>query len=101
MAGWASANKYSLIGALRAAAQLIAYELPLVLAAAAVVMQAATLSLVGIVEAQERYWFVFCAAVGFVVFFIAVARRAARGRRSTCRSRTPRSSSAPTPSTPG
>ncbi len=40
MAGWSSANKFSLIGALRAAAQLIAYELPLVLAAAAVVMLA-------------------------------------------------------------
>ena len=53
MAGWASANKFSLIGALRAAAQLIAYELPLILAAAAVVMQASTLSLVGIVEAQQ------------------------------------------------
>jgi NADH-quinone oxidoreductase subunit H len=49
MAGWASANKFSLMGALRAAAQLIAYELPLVLAAASVAMQAATLSLVGIV----------------------------------------------------
>ena len=54
MAGWSSANKFSLIGALRAAAQLIAYELPLVLAAAAVVMQAGTLSLVGIVESQEQ-----------------------------------------------
>ena len=52
MAGWSSANKFSLIGALRAAAQLIAYELPLVIAAAAVVMQAGTLSMVGIVEAQ-------------------------------------------------
>ena len=54
MAGWASANKYSLIGALRAAAQLIAYELPLVLGAAAIVMQAGTLSMIGIVEAQEK-----------------------------------------------
>jgi len=56
MAGWASANKFSLIGALRAAAQLIAYELPLVLGAAAIVMQAETLSMVGIVEAQEKGW---------------------------------------------
>ena len=54
MAGWASANKFSLIGALRAAAQLIAYELPLVLATAAIVMQAGTLSLVGIVAGTER-----------------------------------------------
>jgi len=54
MAGWSSANKYSLIGGLRAAAQLIAYELPLVLAALAVVIQAGTLSLSGIVEAQAN-----------------------------------------------
>jgi NADH-quinone oxidoreductase subunit H len=54
MAGWSSANKYSLIGGLRAAAQLIAYELPLVLAAVAVVVQAGTLSLPGIVEAQAN-----------------------------------------------
>src|SRR5437762_2779260 len=52
-AGWASANKYSLMGGLRAAAQLIAYELPLVLAAAAVAMQAGSLSLVTIAEAQR------------------------------------------------
>src|SRR5438552_9540931 len=58
MAGWSSANKFSLIGALRAAAQLIAYELPLILAAAAVVMQAGTLSLVGIVESHYGHWFV-------------------------------------------
>jgi NADH-quinone oxidoreductase subunit H len=52
MAGWSSANKYSLIGGLRAAAQLIAYELPLLLAVLAVVVQAGTMSLSGIVEAQ-------------------------------------------------
>ena len=52
MAGWSSGNKYSLIGGLRAGAQLIAYELPIVLAVVAVVVQAGTLSLNGIVEAQ-------------------------------------------------
>ncbi|NNF10465.1 MAG: NADH-quinone oxidoreductase subunit H, partial [Acidimicrobiia bacterium] len=52
MAGWSSGNKYSLIGGLRAAAQIIAYELPLVLAVIGVVIQAGTLSMVGIVEAQ-------------------------------------------------
>ena len=71
MAGWSSANKFSLIGALRAAAQLIAYELPLVLAAAAIVMQAGTLSLVGIVEAQQDLWFVIPQFPGFVIFMIA------------------------------
>ena len=71
MAGWASANKFSLIGALRAAAQLIAYELPLILTAAAVVMQAGTLSLVGITEAQRHHWFVFPQIVGFGIFMMA------------------------------
>ncbi|MBI4261416.1 MAG: NADH-quinone oxidoreductase subunit NuoH [Actinobacteria bacterium] len=71
MAGWASANKFSLIGALRAAAQLIAYELPLILAAVAVVMQAGTLSLVGIAEAQRQYWFVLTQPIGFGIFLIA------------------------------
>jgi NADH-quinone oxidoreductase subunit H len=71
MAGWASANKFSLIGALRAAAQLIAYELPLILAAVAVVMQAGTLSLVGIAEAQQDYWFVLTQPLMFLVFMVA------------------------------
>jgi NADH-quinone oxidoreductase subunit H len=71
MAGWASANKFSLIGALRGAAQLIAYELPIVLAAAAVVMQAGTLSLVGIVEAQQHFWFVLTQPIGFFIFVVA------------------------------
>jgi NADH-quinone oxidoreductase subunit H len=55
MAGWASANKYSLIGALRAAGQLIAYELPLVLAVVGVVMQAGSLSLQQIVASQAHF----------------------------------------------
>jgi NADH-quinone oxidoreductase subunit H len=71
MAGWSSANKFSLIGALRAAAQLIAYELPLVLAAAGVVMLAGSLSLIGIVEAQRTLWYVIPLFPLFVIFMMA------------------------------
>src|ERR671922_333686 len=71
MAGWASANKFSLIGAVRAAAQLIAYELPLILAAVSVAMIAGTLSLVGIVEAQRDYWFVLVQLPGLLIFVVA------------------------------
>jgi len=71
MAGWASANKFSLFGALRAAAQLIAYELPLVLGAAAIVMQAGTLSMIGIVEAQQQYWFAISQPIGLGIFLVA------------------------------
>ncbi len=78
MAGWASANKFSLIGALRAAAQLIAYELPLILAAVAVVMQAGTVSLIGISEAQQQYWYVFTQPVMFGVFMIAAVAELTR-----------------------
>ncbi|MFM7718714.1 MAG: NADH-quinone oxidoreductase subunit NuoH [Actinomycetota bacterium] len=78
MAGWSSANKFSLIGALRAAAQLIAYELPLVLAAAAVVMQAETLSLIGITEAQASAWFVLTQPIGFLIFLIAAVAELTR-----------------------
>src|ERR1700751_4342536 len=53
MAGWASSNKYALMGSLRAAAQLIAYELPLVLAVVGVVVQAGTMNLQGIVAFQS------------------------------------------------
>jgi NADH-quinone oxidoreductase subunit H len=70
MAGWSSANKYALIGALRSAAQLIAYELPIVLAAAAVAMLAGTLSLVGIVEAQEWPFALWPPGIGLLAFLI-------------------------------
>ncbi len=73
MAGWSSANKYSLIGGLRAAGQLIAYELPLVLAVVGAVIMAGTLSMSGIVEAQIEagYPYVIFQVVGFVIFMIA------------------------------
>ena len=81
MAGWASANKYSLLGSLRAAGQLIAYELPLVLAVVGVVIQAGTMSLQGIVHAQadgEIFGiglignpYILTQALGFVIFVAA------------------------------
>lgn len=82
MAGWSSANKYSLIGALRAAGQLIAYELPLVLAVVGVVIQAGSMSLSKIIEAQHHTElfglhiggvpFIVPQFVGFVIFVISV-----------------------------
>jgi NADH-quinone oxidoreductase subunit H len=81
IAGWASANKYALLGGLRAAGQLIAYELPLILAVVGVVIQAGTLNLQGIVVAQHQGeifgWggigspFIITQFVGFAIFLIA------------------------------
>jgi len=73
-AGWSSANKYSMMGGLRAAAQLIAYELPLILAVIGVVIQAETMSLVGIVEAQKEWGVPFVIAgqgIAFLIFMVA------------------------------
>ena len=73
-AGWSSANKFSMIGGLRAAAQLIAYELPLILSVIGVVIQAETMSLVGIVEAQKEWGVPFVLAgqlIAFLVFMTA------------------------------
>src|SRR3954471_10923201 len=70
MSAWASANKYSLLGGLRAAAQLLGYELPLVLAAASVAMAAGRLSLSGIVAAWHPWWLLW-QAPAMVVFFVA------------------------------
>src|SRR4051794_36341161 len=81
IAGWASANKYSLLGGLRAAGQLIAYELPMVLAVVGVVIQAGTMNLQGIVAAQangEIFGFgaignpyILTQLVGFFIFLVA------------------------------
>jgi NADH-quinone oxidoreductase subunit H len=70
MAGWASANKYSLLGGMRVAAQLLSYELPMVLAAASVAMAAGTLDLPKIV-AEWEWWWLPWQAIGGVVFFVA------------------------------
>jgi len=81
MAGWASANKFALLGALRAAGQLIAYELPLILAVVGVVMQAGTMNLQGIVYAQRDgamfgiealgQPFILTQFIGFALFLVA------------------------------
>jgi NADH-quinone oxidoreductase subunit H len=68
LGGWASGSKYSFLGAMRAAAQLISYEVAMGLSLLGVVFTAGTLSLVGIVEAQREMWFVVPQVVGFVVF---------------------------------
>lgn len=73
VAGWASANKFSLLGGLRTAAQLMAYELPMLLAAASVAMAAGTLSLPGIVEAFEWWWVPWQIVGGFVFFTAGLA----------------------------
>ena len=79
MAGWSSRNKYSLLGAMRAVAQMISYEVPLLLSSVAVVMVTGSLSLVKIVEAQNHYtwglphWFIFTpwGLAGFLMYAIA------------------------------
>ncbi len=70
MGGWASANKYSLLGGIRTAAQLMAYELPMLLSAASVGMAAGTLSLGGIVE-KWQWWWLPWQLIGAFVFFIS------------------------------
>jgi NADH-quinone oxidoreductase subunit H len=71
LGGWASGSKYSFLGAMRAAAQLISYEVAQGLALIGVVMTAGTLSLTGIVEAQQGMWYIVPQAVGFIVFLVA------------------------------
>lgn len=70
LAGWSSYNKFSMIGALRSAAQQITYEVPLLLATMGSVMAAGSLSLVKIVEAQKSIWFIVLQPFAFVFFFI-------------------------------
>ena len=86
MAGWSSRSKYSLLGAMRAVAQMISYEVPLVLSAVVVMMTAGTLSTVSIVTLQSGYtsiwphWYVFTpwGFVGFILFMIAATAESNR-----------------------
>ncbi len=81
MAGWSSFNKYSLLGGLRSAAQVVSYEIPLTLSVAGILILAGTMSLNQIVIDQSGSfldWFVFKQPLAFVIFFIAVTAEANR-----------------------
>ncbi len=71
LAGWSSASKYSLLGGLRASAQMLSYEVFMGLAMMGTVIMAGSFNLSDIVEAQRHVWFVIPQFLGFVLFFIA------------------------------
>lgn len=78
LAGWSSNSKYSLLGGLRAAAQMISYELPMGMALASVVLVAGSLSMVEIAASQEYLWNVFINPIGAVIFIICAFAEANR-----------------------
>ena len=79
MGGWGSDNKWSLMGAMRAVAQMISYEVPLAFSLLGVVMITGSLQLSEIVAAQENIWFVFLQPIAFVTYFIAATAELNRG----------------------
>jgi NADH-quinone oxidoreductase subunit H len=87
MAGWSSRNKYSLLGAMRAVAQMISYEVPLLMSSVVIVMMTGSLSLVKIVEAQNQYsyglphWYIFT-PWGFAAFVMYAIAGTAETNRS-------------------
>lgn len=79
MAGWGSCNKYSLLGGMRTVAQMISYEIPLLLSVLGVVMIAGSLNLSDIVAAQDKVWFIVLQPVAFIIFFMAATAELNRG----------------------
>jgi NADH-quinone oxidoreductase subunit H len=71
LGGWASNNKYALLGAMRGAAQMVSYEVFMGLSLMGVVMMTGSLNMADIVEAQRNVWFVIPQFIGFVIFMIA------------------------------
>jgi len=71
LGGWASGSKYSFLGAMRSAAQLISYEVSMGLALLGAIMMAGSLSLVSSVEAQNQIWYIVPQLVGFLIFMVA------------------------------
>jgi NADH-quinone oxidoreductase subunit H len=78
MGGWASNNKYSLLGAIRSSAQMISYELPLGLSVIGVILIAGSLSTVRIVEAQSDMWFIVYQPLGFIIYLISAFAESSR-----------------------
>ena len=78
MAGWSSNNKYALLGAFRAVAQLISYEVPMVLAVLAVVLMAGSMSMQSIVKAQNPLMYLIVMPTAFVVYFLSANAEMAR-----------------------
>ncbi|NWF53543.1 MAG: NADH-quinone oxidoreductase subunit NuoH [Syntrophaceae bacterium] len=78
MGGWASNNKYSLLGSIRSSAQMISYELSLGLSIVGVLMIVGSLSLTQIVEAQSSVWFVLYQPLGFIIFLISAVAECSR-----------------------
>ncbi|MDH4267242.1 MAG: NADH-quinone oxidoreductase subunit NuoH [Deltaproteobacteria bacterium] len=78
MGGWASNNKYSLLGAIRSSAQMISYELSLGLSIIGVLMITGSLSTVKIVEAQSQVWFIIYQPLGFIIYLISAVAECSR-----------------------
>jgi NADH-quinone oxidoreductase subunit H len=78
LGGWASNSKYSLLGGIRGAAQMISYELALGLSLIPIVMIAGSFSLIDIVTAQQNIWFIFVQPVSFVIFLISAMAESKR-----------------------
>jgi NADH-quinone oxidoreductase subunit H len=80
MAGWSSNNKYSLIGAMRAVAQMVSYEIPLIFSLLGVVMISGSLNFQSIIAQQSHYvWFIFLQPLAFVIYFISATAELNRG----------------------
>jgi NADH-quinone oxidoreductase subunit H len=82
MAGWASNNKYSLMGGFRSAAQMISYEIPMGFAIVTVALMAGSLNLTEIVQAQSQKWFIIVLPIGPVAFFLYLVAGVAETNRA-------------------
>lgn len=78
MGGWSSNSKYSLLGSMRVVAQMVSYELPLLLSVLGVVMIVGSLKMSDIILAQQNVWFIFTQPIAFLIFFIAAVAESNR-----------------------